>query len=83
MTWTINGSGTATIDASSNAYPNDITSAATGTVTIAKGQTDGSITFTLNDDAIDEWNETFIVDLSNNNSFATASGNQSITTNNR
>ena len=79
MTWTINGSGTATIDASSNAYPNDITSATTGTVTIAKGQTDGSITFTLNDDAIDEWNETFIVDLSNNNSFATASGNQSIT----
>ena len=36
MTWTINGSGQATIDASSNAYPNDITSAATGTVTIAK-----------------------------------------------
>ena len=32
----------------------------------------------LNDDAIDEWNETFIIDLSNKSN-ATASGNQSIT----
>ena len=68
--------GTATIDATSTDYPYDITSATTGNCrTINKGspQTDGSIIIPLNNDAIDEWNETVIIDLSSPvNAFATA-----------
>ena len=45
---------------------------------INKGLTDGSIIIPLNDDAIDEWDETLIIDLSSPVN-ATASGNQSIT----
>ena len=78
LDWTINGLSTATAHASDTNYPNDIKTATTGTVTINKGLTDGSIVIPINNDAIDEWNETVIIDLSNPVN-ATASGVQSIT----
>ena len=78
MTWTISGLSTATSHSTSTDYPYDITTATSGTVVINKGLTDGSIIIPLNNDAIDEWNETVIIDLSSPVN-ATASGNQSIT----
>ncbi|MDA9935321.1 hypothetical protein N9C41_01930, partial [Candidatus Marinimicrobia bacterium] len=78
MTWTINGLSTVTSNNSSTDYPNDITTATTGSIVINKGLTDGSIVISLNNDAIDEWDETLIVDLTSPVN-ATASGNQRIT----
>ena len=78
MSWAINAQSTVTSHASTTDYPYDITTETSGTVVISKGQTDGSIIIPLNNDAIDEWNETVIIDLSSPVN-ATASGNQSIT----
>ena len=78
MTWTIDGLSTATSHASNTDYPYDITTATSGAVVINKGLTDGSIIIPLNNDAIDEWDETVIINLSSPVN-ATASGNQSIT----
>jgi hypothetical protein len=78
LSWAINGQSTVTSHASTTDYPYDITTETSGTVVISKGQTDGSIIIPLNNDAIDEWNETVIIDLSSPVN-ATASGNQSIT----
>ena len=78
LTWTIDGLSTATSHNSSTDYPNDITTATTGNIIINKGLTDGSIVIPINNDGIDEWNETVIINLSDPVN-ATASGNQSIT----
>ena len=77
MTWTISGLSTATPHPTSTDYPYDITTATSGTVVINKGLTDGSIIIPLNNDPIDEWDETVIIDLSSPVN-ATASGNQRI-----
>ena len=48
LDWTISGLSTATAHATDTNYPNDIKTATTGTVTINKGLTDGSIIIPIN-----------------------------------